>query len=45
MSKMETTIKNQINKFLINCFNFELEFRKPGIIKIKTAIKKIAGII
>ena len=42
---METTIKNQINKFLINCFNFELELKKPGSTKIKTAIKKIAGII
>ena len=42
---METTIKNQINRFLINCFIFELELKKLGSIKIKTAIKKIAGII
>ena len=42
---METTIIDQINKFLINCFGFELELKKPGSTKIKTATKKIAGII
>jgi len=42
---METTIKNQINRFLINCFIFELELKKLGSTKIKTAVKKIAGII
>ena len=39
------TIIHQINKFLINCFGFELELKKPGSTKIKTATKKIAGII
>tara|TARA_B100000035_G_scaffold296712_1_gene288871 strand:+ start:837 stop:959 length:123 start_codon:yes stop_codon:yes gene_type:complete len=34
-----------MNKFLKNCFDFELDFKKPGRIKIKTAIKNIAGII
>ena len=37
--------KSIINKFLKNCFGFELELKKPGRTKIKTAIKKIAGII
>ena len=32
-------------KLLKNCFDFELDFKKLGIIKIKTANKKIAGII
>ena len=42
---METIIIDQINKFFKNNFNFELELKKPGRIRIKTAIKKIAGII
>ena len=42
---METTIIDQKNKFLINCFGFEFELKKPGSTKIKTAIRKIAGII
>jgi len=42
---IDTTIIDQKNKFLINCFSFELELKKPGNTKIKTAIKKIAGII
>ena len=33
------------SKFLKNCLGFELELKKPGRTKIKTAIKKIAGII
>ena len=33
-----------MNKFLKNSINFELDFKKPGSIKIKIAIKKIAGI-
>ena len=41
------TITDQINKFLKNCFEFEFEFelKKAGRTKIKTAIKKITGII
>ena len=42
---MKATIIDQINKFLINCLSLELELKKPGSTKIKTAIKKIAGII
>ena len=34
-----------MNKFLRNCFDFEFDLKKPGKIKTKTAIKKIAGII
>ena len=34
-----------MNKFLISCFEFELELKKRGRTRIKTAIKKIAGII
>ncbi len=36
---------NQIDKFLKNIFNFELVFKKLGNTSIRTAIKKIAGII
>ena len=39
------TITDQMNKFLKNCFDFELDLRKDGRTRIKTAIKKIAGII
>ena len=39
------TIIVQIDKFVKNCFNFELELRKAGRTNIKTAIKNIAGII
>jgi len=39
------TIIAQIDKFVKNCFNFELVLIKAGSIKIKTAIKEIAGII
>ena len=39
------TIIAQIDKFVKNCFNFELELRKAGRTNIKTAIKNIAGII
>tara|TARA_B100001113_G_C20510735_1_gene362860 strand:+ start:318 stop:482 length:165 start_codon:yes stop_codon:yes gene_type:complete len=42
---MDTTIINQMNKFLINNFELEFDFKKLGSIKIKTAIKKIAGTI
>ena len=34
-----------MNKFLINCFDLELDAIKPGSTRIKTAIKKIVGII
>ena len=34
-----------MDKFLRNCFDFELDFKKLGKTKTKTAIKKIAGII
>ncbi len=34
-----------MNKFFINCFNFELDCKKFGRTRIKTAIKKNAGII
>ena len=34
-----------MDKFLTNCFEFELDFKKLGRTRIKTAIKKIAGTI
>ena len=34
-----------MNKFLVNCFDFEFDLINPGRTRIKTAIKKIAGII
>ena len=34
-----------MDKFLINCLNFELETINSGMIRIKIIIKKIAGII
>ena len=42
---MKTTIIDQMNKFLINLFDFELDLKNSGSTRIKTAIKKIAGII
>ena len=42
---IHTTIIDQMNRFLKNSFIFELDLINPGITKIKTAIKKIAGII
>ena len=39
------TITDQINKFLINLFDFELDSKNSGSTSIKTAIKKIAGMI
>ncbi len=42
---IDTTIIDHKNKFFKNCLNFELVERKFGRIRIKTAIKKIAGII
>ena len=41
----DATITDQINKFLVNCFDFELELKNPGRTNISTAIKKNAGII
>ena len=34
-----------MNKFLENIFNFELDLKKLGSMRTKTAIKKNAGII
>ena len=42
---VKTTIIDQMNKFLINLFDFELDLKNSGSTRTKTAIKKIAGII
>ena len=42
---MQAIIIDQMNKFLKNCSDFELVFKKLGRTRINTAIKKIAGII
>ena len=42
---MKATIIDQINRFLINLFDFELELKNSGSTRIRTAIKKIAGMI
>ena len=34
-----------MNKFLVNCFDFEFDLKNPGRTRINTAIKKIADII
>ena len=34
-----------MNKFLKNCLVSKFDLKNPGITKIKTAIKKIAGTI
>ena len=39
------TITAQIDRFVKNCFNFELDLRNDGRTNIKTAIKNIAGMI
>jgi|TARA_B100000530_G_scaffold208789_1_gene133577 hypothetical protein len=39
------TITAQIDRFVKNCFNFELVFKKDGRTNIRTAIMKTAGII
>ena len=39
------TIIDQIAKFLKNLFDSEFDLKNSGKTKIKTAIKKIAGII
>ena len=42
---MMITIIDQINRFLINLFDFELDLKNSGSTRIRTAIKKIAGMI
>tara|TARA_B100001027_G_scaffold165381_1_gene117462 strand:- start:78 stop:224 length:147 start_codon:yes stop_codon:yes gene_type:complete len=42
---MKTTIIDQINRFLINLFDFEFDLKNSGSTKNKTAIKKMAGTI
>jgi|TARA_Y100000817_G_scaffold157369_1_gene123107 hypothetical protein len=42
---IKTTIIDQMNKFLINLFDFELDLKNSGSTRTKTAIKKIAGTI
>ena len=44
-STTNPTIIDQIIKFLKNIFDFEFETKKLGIIRIRTASRKIAGII
>ena len=39
------TIIAQIDRFVKNCFNFELDLRNAGRTNIKTAIKDIEGMI
>ena len=34
-----------MNRFLVNCFNFEFVLKNSGSTKIKTAIINITGII
>ena len=41
---MNTTIIDQMIKFFDNCFKFEFVSIKLGRTRIKTAIKKTAGI-
>jgi len=48
MTRYETnitakTIIAQMDKFVKNCFNFELDLRNDGRTNIKTAIKNIDG--
>ena len=45
MVTIDVTIIDQIAKFLKNLFDFEFDLKNSGKTKIKTAIKKIAGII
>tara|TARA_B100000925_G_scaffold262744_1_gene220256 strand:+ start:199 stop:345 length:147 start_codon:yes stop_codon:yes gene_type:complete len=42
---MRITIIDQINRFLINLFDFEFDLKNSGSTRTKTAIKKIAGTI
>ena len=45
MITIDITIIDQIAKFLRNLFDFKFDLKNSGKTKIKTAIKKIAGII
>ena len=45
MVTIDITIIDQRAKFLKNLLDFEFDLKNSGNIKIKTAIKKIAGII
>ena len=45
MVTINITITDQRAKFLKNLLDFEFDLKNSGNIKIKTAIKKIAGII
>ena len=45
MVTIDIIIIDQIAKFLKNLFDFEFDLKNSGSTKIKTAIKKIAGII
>ena len=42
---MDAITIDQMNRFLINCLDLELDLKKEGRIKIKIEIKKITGII
>ena len=42
---MDATIIDQMNKFLTNCLKIKLDLINPGRMRIKIAIKNIAGII
>ena len=42
---IKMTIIDQMNKFLMNLFDFELDLKNSGSTRTKTAIKKIAGTI
>jgi hypothetical protein len=45
MVTIDITIIDQRAKFLKNLLDFEFDLKNSGNIKIKTAIKNIAGII
>ena len=45
MVTIDIIIIDQKAKFLKNLFDFEFDLKNSGKIKIKTAIKKIAGTI
>tara|TARA_Y100000996_G_C22362621_1_gene577543 strand:- start:507 stop:677 length:171 start_codon:yes stop_codon:yes gene_type:complete len=45
ITTIEAIIIDQMNKFFENCLNLEFELKKLGKTKIKTKVKKRAGII
>ena len=45
MITIDITIIDQIAKFLRNLFDFKFDLKNSGKTRIKTAIKKMAGII